>query len=209
MTGPMDSPERLWRTQFYKQLNDEMMERVLKQTSLLVRQLERKTPWRDQLSPDDRLHEAIAKILEGTLRWDPTRVTLDRFLLGAISGDISHELEHAERFRHTSLDDEQQDLDDLERATSEAIEDGRATKREVPNRVWWSNVMIELRKHVGEDRNALGILDAFDHSHYTRGEIMEFARLTSKQHNAAFKRITQAARKIDDDTLALVVQALA
>ncbi|MBA3404143.1 MAG: hypothetical protein H0U13_05545, partial [Gemmatimonadaceae bacterium] len=51
-----DSPEQLWRTQFDKQVTNEMMERVLKQTIALVRRVERKTPWRDQQSQDDRMH---------------------------------------------------------------------------------------------------------------------------------------------------------
>jgi hypothetical protein len=74
----------LWRTQFDKQVTNKIMERVLKQTIALVRRVERKTPWRDQQTEDDRLHTAIAKTLAGTLRWDPVRVDLERHLLGAI-----------------------------------------------------------------------------------------------------------------------------
>lgn len=49
------------------------------------------------------MHTALAKTLAGTLRWDPLRVDLERHLLGAIAGDISHEIEHAQNFPQISL----------------------------------------------------------------------------------------------------------
>ncbi|MEP6866042.1 MAG: hypothetical protein ABJE66_35815, partial [Deltaproteobacteria bacterium] len=76
----------------------------------------------------------IAKTLAGTLRWDPVRVDLERHLIGAIAGDISHEIEHATNFPHTSLDEERTDAEDLERESSNALASARETKCEVPKR---------------------------------------------------------------------------
>jgi len=132
MAATTDSPEQLWRTQFDEQITNDMMERVLKQTIALVRRVERKTPWRDLQSEDDRLHTAIAKTLAGTLRWDPTRVDLERHLLGAIAGDISHEIEHATNFRHRSLDEERTNAEDFARETSNALAGSREAKVEIP-----------------------------------------------------------------------------
>ena len=72
--SPQPSTDILRRTEFDKQLTQGVMERVLKQTIQLIAEVERKTPWRDQVGPDDRLHTAILKTLEGSRRWDPERV---------------------------------------------------------------------------------------------------------------------------------------
>jgi hypothetical protein len=182
MTSRIDSPERLWRNTFDKQLTDEMMERVLKQTMLLVRKIERKTPWRDQQTADDRLHTAIVKTLDRTLAWDPERVDLERHFLGAIAGDLSHELEHAVEFPHVSLDDKKRGTAALKAETSEAIAASRAVKDEVPTAAFWADVMSELRKHAGEDRQVLAILDAYEHGKLVRRDVMAHTGLSSKQY---------------------------
>jgi hypothetical protein len=209
MAATLNSPERLWRTQFNHQLTNEVMERVLKQTMILVRKVERKTPWRDLMTADDRLHSAIVKTLERKVVWDPQRVDLERFLLGLIAGDISHELEHAARFRHASLDDETRNQELLEAATSEAMSAERVVKVDVPKHAWWSKVIAELRKHAHDDRHVLAILDAYDRGRLTRKEVMAFTGLSSKQYHAAYQRLMRAAQKVNEDVRELITQALA
>jgi hypothetical protein len=46
------------RTDFDKQLTQSVMERVVNQTDQLIAEMERRTPWRDQVGADDRLHTA-------------------------------------------------------------------------------------------------------------------------------------------------------
>jgi hypothetical protein len=205
----MDTPERLWRTQFNKQLTNEMMERVLKQTISLVAKVQRRTRWKDLFTPDDRLHTAIVKTLDGSLRWDPDRVDLERFLLGSIAGDISHELRHAKNFPQVSLDDEDKNQEALECETSDALAEERTSKNEVPKEAWWSEVMAALRKVVGDDDKVLAILDAYEQRKFTRREVMAHTKLTSKQYHAAYQRLMRAAQQVDDDTRELIFQAIA
>ena len=209
MAASTDSPEQLWRTQFDKQVTSHMMERLLKQTMALVRRIERRTPWRDQHTEDDRVHAAIVKTLAGTLRWDPMRVDLERHLLGAIAGDISHEIEHATNFRHTSLDEERTDAEDLEREASNALAGTREAKGEVPKRVWWSAAMDEFRKHADGDAHVLAIVDAYDQEKLTRREVIEHTGMSARQYHAAYQRLIRAAQKIDEDVRDLIVQAIA
>ncbi len=209
MPAVMNSPERLWRNEFDKQLSDEMMERVIKQTMILVRKVERRTPWRDQQTADDRLHSAIVKILDGKLRWEPARVDLERFLLGAITGVISNEIAHAERFQHQSLDDESRNQEALEAATSDAIAAERVVKNEVPTRAWWTDLIAQLRKHARGDRYTIAILDAYDDGKLTRREVLACTGMTSKQYHAAYQRLMRAAQKVDADVRELIAQAIA
>jgi hypothetical protein len=208
-TGTTTSPQQLWRTQFNRQLTDEMMERVLKQTIALVAKVQRRTPWRDPQTPDDRLHTAIVKTLDGTLKWDPTRVDLERHFLGAIAGEISHELEHAQKFRRVSLDDERDDSEELERDASDALSGQRESKQEVPKHVWWSAVMDEFRKHSNGDAGVLAIVDAYGNDKLTRREIIEFTGMSSRKYHAAYQRLMRTAQKIDDGVRGLIMQAIA
>lgn len=209
MAAILNSPERLWRTQFDKQLTDAMMERVLKQAMILVRKVERRTPWRDPLTSDDRLHAAIMKTLDRQVTWDPKRVDLERFLLGVIASELSHDIGHAARFRHASLDDEDRDQEALEAATSDALAAERVVKVEIPKEAWWSKVMAELRAHAHGDQPVLAILDAYDRGRLTRREVMAFTGLSSKQYHAAYQRLMRAAHKVNEDVRELIVQAIA
>jgi len=208
-TGRITSPQQLWRTQFDKQLTNEMMERVLKQTLALVRKVESKTPWRDSSAPDDRLNAVIVKALDGTLRWDPSRIDLERFFLGAIAGEISHDLERARKFQHVSLDAENQNVEDLERETSNAIEGTRESKQEVPKQAWWSLAMAEFQRVAGHDAGVLAIVEAYGHDKTTRRDVIAHTGMSSRQYHAAYQRLTRVAQKIDDDVRNLIMQAIA
>ena len=208
-TGRITSPQQLWRTQFDKQLTDEMMERVLKQTIALVRKVESKTPWRDLQTADDRLHSAIVKTLDGTKRWDPTRVDLEGHFLGAIASDLSHELERAHKFRSVPLDAENENADELEHETSEALRGARESKDEVPKEAWWSIAMAEFRRHAPDDTGVLAIIDAYGHGKLTRRDVIAHTRMSSRQYHAAYQRLVRIAEKIDDDVRDLIMQAIA
>ena len=208
-TGQITSPQQLWRTQFDRQLTNEMTERVLKQTIALVRKVESKTPWRDNQTPDDRMHTVIVKTLDGTLRWDPSRIDLERHFLGAIAGEISHELERAQKFQHVSLDADSQNVEELERETSDAISGDRESKQEVPKQVWWSIAMAEFRKHAPNDAGVLAIIDAYGHDKLTRRDVMAHAEMSSRQYHAAYQRLMRVAQKIDDGARDLIMQAIA
>jgi hypothetical protein len=209
MIAKMDSPERLWRTQFDRQLTDEVTERVLKQTIALIRRLERRTPWRDQLGPDDRLNSVILKMLDGRRKWDFERVDLERFLLWAIAGDLTHEIEHGKRFRHDSLDDDRLDQEELERETAESMADERVVKTEVPKEVWWSKFVDQMREHAKGDVAVLAMVDAYCAGKFERRDVMGHTRLTTKQYHAAYQRLLRVAQKIDADVLAMITQAIA
>ena len=186
-----------------------MMERVLKQTMLLVRNVERKTPWRDTQTTDDRLHTAIVKTLDGTKRWDPTRIDLERHFVGAIASDISHELERAHKFRHVSLDAENKNVEELEHETSEALRGERESKDEVPKEAWWSIAMAESCRHAPDDTGVLAIIEAYGHDKLTRRDVMAHTGMTSRQYHAAYQRLVRIAQKIDDDVRDLIMQAIA
>lgn len=205
----MNTPERLWRTQFNQQLTNQMMERVLKQTIALIARMEQLTPWRDYAGADDRLQAAIVKTLDGTLKWDPERVDLERFFLGAIAGDISHELEHSDKFPHDSLEDEDLNLDDLEDEAGAALASQRTVKGEVPKKVWWSQIIDELRTLADGDIAVLAMLDAYDHGAFTKRDVMAYTKLSSRQYHAAYQRLLRIAKKVDGDVRELVLKAIA
>ena len=208
MTEKMDSPERLWRTQFDKQISAEVIERVVNQTKLLVRKVEKRSRWRDDQLPVERFNAVLVKLLDGRLQWDPQRCDLERFLLMAIAGHISHELERAAKFRHVSRDDDKVNQDDLELDTSDAISIGRESMNEVAKDEWWTLAMAEFRKHASDDQGVLAMVDAYDHGATTRREVMAFTKMTARQYKATYARFQRVTMKIDESVREMIVDAI-
>jgi hypothetical protein len=209
MAPKTDSPQTLWRTQFDKQLTDSLAARVLNQAALLIRHVERDTPWRDQLGPDDRLNNILMKLLDGRLTWDPDRVNLEGFLLWAISREITHELRHAANFRHVSIDDEARNQERLDEDASEALAAQRESKREVPVEPCWSLFLREMKKYAGGDLGVLAIVDAYAKRATTRAEVMKLTGMSKAAYHAAYQRMMRVTKKLDADTLETLVHATA
>ena len=214
MTAKKNSPQApsqiLRRTEFDTQLTQALMERVVKQTIRLVATIERKTPWRDQLGPDDRLNTAILKTLEGTRQWDPARVELGGHLFGIVASDISHELERGASFEHVSLeDDEHQDLEALQHETEDALARSAPESEEIPTAPMWTLAMTALRDAARGEPNVLQILDAYDQGAFTRRDVMRVAKLRARAYDGAYARLVELAQTIDEDTRNLISQAIA
>ena len=200
----------LRRTDFDKQLTQSVMERVVKQTIALVAEVERKTPWRDQVGPDDRLHTAIVKTLDGSRRWDPARVELGGHLFGIVSSQISHELKHSDKFDHASLeDDEHQDLEALQHETEDALARTAPTSEETPTAPVWTLAMNALREVAAGEPGVLKILDAYDQCAFSKRAVMRAVRLKAKVYDAAYARLIELASTIDDETRDIILQAIA
>lgn len=208
MTSPQASNDILRRTDFDTQLTQQVIERVIKQTIALVAHIERKTPWCDQVGPDDRLHTAILKTLEGTRRWDPDRVNLGGHLFGIVSSDISSELKHAGRFRHVSVQDDAQDLEALRDEVEHALARATPANDEAP-RPAWSIAIEALHELAGDERDVHALLDAYDQGAFDKRAIMRVAKLKSRAYDRAFDRLVELAQRVDDDTRTLILQAIA
>ena len=203
------SPQQLWRTQFDKQLTDSLVERVLKQATSLIRQVQRDTPWRDQLGPDDRLNNIIMKLLDGKLTWDPDRVNLEGLLLWAISREITHEVRNAKKRAHISVDDETRNQDRLEEEASEVLATQRESKREEPVEPCWSLFVREMRTNAAGDVGVLAIVDAYAKRATTRAEVMKLTGMSKSAYHAAYQRMVRVAKKLEPEILETIVQAIA
>jgi hypothetical protein len=200
----------LRRTDFDKQLTQAVMERVVKQTIALVAEVERKTPWRDHEGPDDRLHTAILKTLDGSRRWDPARVELGGHLFGIVSSQISHELDRGVKLKHLSLeDDEHQNLEALQHETEDALARSTPATDEAPISPVWTLAMQALREVASGERDVLAILDAYDQGAFTKRDVMRVAKLKRKACDAAYARLVELAMEVDEETRDIILQAIA
>lgn len=204
-----DSPQQLWRTQFDKQFDPKLVVQIMKQTTALIREVQRKTPWRDLRGADDRLNETILKLLDGRIVWDPDRVNLEGFLLWAISRDIAHEIRDAKKRPHISVDDDDRNQDRLEEEASECIELERTSKAEEPVAPCWSMFVSEMRKHAAGDAGVLAIVDAYAKRAVTRADVMKLTGMSRSAYHAAYQRMVRVAKKIDPETLETIMQAIA
>ena len=208
-TSPQASNLILRRTDFDTQLTQPVMERVIKQTIALVGEIERKTPWRDQLGPDDRLHTAILKTLDGTRGWDPERVNLGGHLFGVVSSDISSELKHAGRFRHVSVQDDAHDLEALRDEIEDSLARTAPANDELPSSAPWSIAIDALRTLAAGERDVLSLLGAYEAGAFEKREVMRIAKLKSRAYDRAFDRLVELAQLVDEDTRTEILQAIA
>jgi len=213
-TSPQAPNYILRRTDFDTQLTQQVMERVIKQTIALIAQVERKTPWRDQLGPDDRLQTAIVKTLDGTRKWDPDRVNLGGHLFGVVSSDITSELKHSKRFRHLSLDDSGQNVDGLLEETEDALARSTdpaitVTGEPVEPRTAWALALHQLKLAARDDREVLAIIEAYRFGALTKRQVMGLAKLKSRAYDAAYARLVELAANIDDKYQDFIRRAIA
>ena len=208
-TSPQASNLILRRTDFDTQLTQPVMERVIKQTIALVGEIERKTPWRDQLGPDDRLHTAILKTLDGTRGWDPERVNLGGHLFGVVSSDISSELKHAGRFRHVSVQDDAHDLEALRDEIEDSLARTAPANDALPSSAPWSIAIDALRTLAAGERDVLSLLGAYEAGAFEKREVMRIAKLKSRAYDRAFDRLVELAQLVDEDTRTEILQAIA
>jgi hypothetical protein len=204
-----DSSQQLWRTQFDKQFDRKLVVQIIKQTTALIRNVEKQTPWRDQRGGDDRLNETILKLFDGRITWDPDRVNLEGFLLWAISRDIEHEIRDAKKRPHLSVDNEHLNQDQLEEEASERLELERTSKAEEPVGPCWSLFVAEMRKLAATDAAVLAVVDAYAKHAVTRADVMRLTGLSKAQYHAAYQRMVRYAKKIDPETLETIMQAIA
>jgi hypothetical protein len=204
-----DSPQQLWRTQFDKQFDRQIVVQVIKQTTALIRNVQRQTPWRDLRGPDDRLNDAILKLLDGRITWEPDRVSLEAFLLWAISRDIEHEIRDAKKRPHVSVDNDYLNQDKLEEEASERLELERTSKAEEPVGPCWAMFVSEMRKHAASDAGVLAIVDAYAQHAVTRADVMRMSGMSKAAYHAAYQRMIRYAKKIDPETLETIMQAIA
>ena len=209
MTTTITTSQQLWRTAFDSQMNDKLMERLFKETLAYTRRLERRTPWRESLSPDDRLHAAIVKLLDGTRTWEPERVDLAKYLRGSIMSDLFHEVAHAKQFPHVSLDDDAQNFDDLESETSEALAASRVAKNEAPVENYWSRMLDQMRALAAGDLGVHAIIDAYAHGALAPRDVMHHTGMSEREFRAAYRRLLRVAKKLDEDLIDTIMQAIA
>lgn len=204
-----NSPQQLWRTQFDKQFTDKLVAQVLKQATSLIRQVQRDTPWRDQLGVDDRLNNVLVKLLDDRLTWEPDRVSLESLLLWAISREISHEIRNAVKRPQISIDDETCNQERLEEEASEAIEAQRESKRDDVAEPCWSLFVREMRNRTNGDAGVLAIVGAYAHGATTRTEVMKRTGMSKPAYHAAYQRMVRVAKKLDPEVLETIAQAIA
>jgi hypothetical protein len=213
MTARTNSPQAdgqiLRRTDFDKQLTQEVMEIALKRAVSLISEVERKTPWRDTVGADDRLNDAILKTLEGTRRWDPERVELGWHLFSVVKSEISSELKHSKKFARVSLDDERQDVEALRGEVEDALARQAPLSNQLPTRSVWTLAMQALREVAKDDADVLKILDAYDRGAYVMRDVVRVSKMKVRAYTAAHRRLVELAQTVDEDIREIIQQAIA
>jgi hypothetical protein len=209
MNQSTHTPQQLWRTRFDEPANDTTMAAVYKYAASISRQVEASTRKRDPMSIDDRVQSAIVGTLEGRLTWDPDRIDLARHLISAIWTALTHEVRHAKKFPHVSIDDEAQNVDDLDEQMTRALTVQRESPDESAIASGLSESLSQLRVLAGQDRSVLEILSAYANGYTEKPDVMNVTGMSSRAYHNARQRLVRLAKKFPVDVRAAAIQPIA
>jgi hypothetical protein len=132
------------------------------------------------------VQDIIDDTLEGTIVWDPKRVTLLKHVRDAIKSRSRHHYHRACRRRHHSLaySGIEAKVDEHTAAAHRETEVEQAERRRHAN-----EVLDRIRNAAAGDVEVERILDAHERGAETRAEILHVAGLTKLQYDAARKRL--------------------
>ncbi len=147
------------------------------------------------------VQDIIDDTLEGTIVWDPKRVTLIKHVRDAIKSRSRHDYIRAYRRRHISLAGRGERQLEHQVAISHRETDVEQAER----RQSASEVIDRIRETAAGDIEVERILDAIEQGAAVRAEILHIAGLTKLQYDAARKRLDRLIETLPSQ---LVTQAL-
>ena len=136
----------------------------------------------DELYARELVQDAIDDTLEGTIAWDPARVSLEKHLIDAIRSRSRHDHVRALRFRHHAID---------ERARGGECPHERLAVIELAERT-----LAELRQLAARDHDVLRLLAAYAEEATKKAEVMRVCDMSSKRYEAARKRLQRLVREL-------------
>ena len=80
-----------WAAEFRRQATPALMLRLIKETTALVRFLEKRRKWQNEHSAEDRVQAALVKVLDGTRAWVQEVVDLRGLIMGIVKSDLEDE----------------------------------------------------------------------------------------------------------------------
>jgi len=166
---------------------EEKMKRYARVRARMVARAGRRV---DELYARELVQDAIDDTIEGTIVWDPARVTLEKHLLDAIRSRTRHDYVRALKFRHRGID-EQAHVADSPHEQLALIELAERT-------------LAELRQLAARDHDVLRLLDAYAEGATKKIEVMRVAGLTSRRYEAARKRLQRLVRELPTEVREIV-----
>ena len=187
--------EDSWLEAFDSACTEAMLKRLRRYALVVARHLGGERIGDTGVYAQDLLHTAITDVMQGVLRWDPSRHDLESYLRDVIRIRMRRDCRRAARVELLSFDSaslrDRSLLRDIElqlatRAAAEGDDDHEASA--------WSNMtatLAELRYLVADDPLALRFLDALAHKPRTRAEIMKIAQLTRTEYHNTRRRLAR------------------
>ncbi len=148
------------------------------------------------------VQDIIDDTLEGTIVWDPKRVTLLKHVRDAIKSRSRHDYRRACRRRHISLAG--LGVQQLEHQIASAH---RETDVEQAERRHYASAVIDrIRACASGDIEVERILSAIEQGAEVRAEILHIAGLTKLQYDAARKRLDRLIETLPSQLVTLALR---
>jgi hypothetical protein len=192
------SPSEEWIEAFDHQNTEELRKRVVRFARSRARFVARAGGRGDEQYAAELVHDALTDTLLGVLAWDPAVVTLEAHVFGAVRGRTKNDRIRALRFRHHSID-----AADAAGVMSE-VESTLAATQPAPSSeslAFSAEVIEQLRKLAGDDRDLHRIADAIASGATTPREIMSVGKLSEPTWRKARLRLARVVEQLSNHVL--------
>ena len=187
-----------WRAAFETQCTKELIRKARRVAARRARQVRRVGGVVDDYYVHELVQDILADTSLGILRWDPSTERLEKHVLDAIATRVHHDVAHAKRFPHVSLDDA--DPDEA-RATLAAVEATLLAEGEAPAATirFADESLGELGELAAEDPGVQRILAALAAGATCKDDVMFLTGMSDQEYVAVRHRLDRLARSTPAD----------
>jgi hypothetical protein len=152
----------------------------------------------DELYAAELVHDVLTDTLFGVLAWDPSVISLEGHVFGAIRSRTKNDRLRALRFRHQSLDPS------TPKGVMCEVESTLAASRATPSPeslTFSAEVLAQLRELAGDDAEIHRIVDAVEAGASAPREIMSVGELSEKAWRSARLRLARVVEELSNHVL--------
>jgi hypothetical protein len=148
------------------------------------------------------VQDVLTDTLFGVLTWEPASKTLENHVFDAIRSRTFHDRARATKLRHQSIDafDDGSDTSAVMAELESSLELEQQRSRPEAHR-FSTEVLAQLRKLAGDDRDVLRLIDAVEHGAVEPKDIMHVAGMSKKTYHKARMRLGRITQDMSNSVL--------
>ncbi len=206
-------PSAEWRAAYEQQATDALFESATKYADKFAHGVGRATRRSDPLYARELVQDALIDTFDGTLRWQPERVSLLQHVYGVVKSRSRHHRLRAVRMPMRSLDDSADDHSTegrpIEREASMAANRERSgPPQDEAMTAHADQVVGELKRLLPANDDAHTMMNAYAAGKTEKAEVMALTGMSSATYHNQRRRLARLAQKLPETVREPILEAL-